>query len=55
MAGLHAGVPWGTLVRMGLQQLLAMLDAAAPRVAPGGPAGGEVRDATQDDIRRFFG
>ena len=28
MAGLRAGVPWGTLVRMGLQQLVAMLEAS---------------------------
>lgn len=55
MAGLRAGVPWGSLVRMGLQQLVAMLEAAAPR-GPDRDASGEVvRDATQEDIRRFFG
>lgn len=55
MAGLRVGVPWGSLVRMGLQQLVAMLEAAAPRGTAGDASGDEVRDATQEDIRRFFG
>lgn len=55
MAGLRAGVPWGSLVRMGLQQLVAMLEAAAPRGPDRDASGEAVRDATQEDIRRFFG
>lgn len=55
MAGLRAGVPWGTLVRMGLQQLVAMLEASARRGPVRDASGDEVRDATQEDIRRFFG
>lgn len=55
MAGLRAGVPWATLVRMGLQQLVAMLEASSRRGSARDASGDEVRDATQEDIRRFFG
>lgn len=58
MAGLREHVPFDELCRMPLQCLLMMLDSQRPMgVGAGGRRGADhdVRDATQADIKAFFG
>ena len=56
MAGLRERIPFGELCRMPLQCLLMMLDSQQPAGGRGtGGAQPDVRDATQADIRAFFG
>lgn len=55
MAGLCRNVPFDELCRMPLQCLLMMLDSQLPRSGTATGRSPDVRDATQADIRAFFG
>lgn len=58
MAGLRERIPFDELCRMPLQCLFMMLDSQAPRDGGAGGRRGadpDVRDATQADIKAFFG
>lgn len=55
MAGLREHVPFDELCRMPLQCLLMMLDSQRPRSGTATGRSPDVRDATQADIREFFG
>ncbi len=55
MAGLREHVPFDELCRMPLQCLLMMLDSQRPRSWTATGRSHDVRDATQADIRAFFG